>query len=152
MSNKLTAEELAAIRELNAARTQGEWRARNMPWTPMYCGEGRFFAETERGHPVLEVKVPIHDLPWPTREAEANLDFACACSTAVPALLARIAEQDAKNARLREALEACLLFHDSGSWDMEKRLSWQRLTRQSEATTRALCDTLRAALKEAQGE
>ncbi len=70
----------------------------------------------------------------------------------VPALLCRIEELEGERDRLREALEACLLFHDSGSWDMEKQLSWQRLTRQSEATTRALCDTLRAALKEAQGE
>lgn len=70
----------------------------------------------------------------------------------LPALLRHIAEQGAKIERLREAVEACLLFHDAAEWDAGKRLAWHRLTGSSEATTKVLCDTARAALKEAQGE
>jgi hypothetical protein len=58
----------------------------------------------------------------------------------------QLAAANAKIERLRAAVEACLLFHDSGDWDIEKQLGWYRLTRSPEATTKVLCETARAAL------
>jgi hypothetical protein len=53
---------------------------------------------------------------------------------------------------LVEALEAVLLFHDGAEWDSEKRCAWYNRTQSVEATTKALCDTARAAIKAARGE
>lgn len=44
------------------------------------------------------------------------------------------------------ALRAVLLFHGDGYWSAERRAEWVRLTGRPEAITRALCDTVRAAL------
>lgn len=44
------------------------------------------------------------------------------------------------------ALEAVLLFHAGGPWSHEKSLRWAELTGSAEATTRTLCDAVRAAL------
>lgn len=44
------------------------------------------------------------------------------------------------------ALEAVLLFHSGGDWDEKKRSKWKSLTGKDEATTKVLCDLVRAAL------
>lgn len=50
-----------------------------------------------------------------------------------------------------EALQATLLFHSASPWDCEKQNRWRELTGKDEATTRALCDLVRAALAKAEG-
>lgn len=45
-------------------------------------------------------------------------------------------------AKLRQTLEAVLLFY-SIDWPEEKRKQWKELTGKNEATTKALCDTIR---------
>ena len=45
-----------------------------------------------------------------------------------------------------DALRAVLLFHGGGPWDAAKAAAWERLTGEREATTRTLCDFVRAAL------
>lgn len=53
--------------------------------------------------------------------------------------------EDLRNARY--ALAAVLLFHGAGPWDEQKRAAWAKFTRgRPDATTRALCDTVREAL------
>lgn len=48
---------------------------------------------------------------------------------------------------VRDALGAVLLFHGHiGPWDEATRESWRALTGVDEATTRVLCDAVRAAL------
>lgn len=67
-----------------------------------------------------------------------------------------------KNARLTEACKLVLLFHSGSPWDIQKSLSWQNGMGQllqsetgrvpddfSDATTKNLCNAVRAALKEA---
>lgn len=56
----------------------------------------------------------------------------------------------ASTGRLRDALEAVLLYHSSGSWDVAKRDRWVALTGSLEATTKVLCDVVRLALAESQ--
>lgn len=51
---------------------------------------------------------------------------------------------------LLKACKATLLFHGAGHWDDEKRLEWLNLTGHSEATTKVLCDFVRAALAKGQ--
>jgi hypothetical protein len=43
-------------------------------------------------------------------------------------------------------LEAVLLFHGGGEWDTDKRLAWFNRVGAAEATTKVLCDRIRAAL------
>lgn len=50
---------------------------------------------------------------------------------------------------LRDALRAVLLFYSPSPWDEKKRNDWFDLTRETEATTKVLCDTVRRALGEA---
>lgn len=47
-----------------------------------------------------------------------------------------------------KALRAVLLFHGAGPWDAEKRIEWSNLTGETEATTKILCNVVRAALKD----
>ena len=47
------------------------------------------------------------------------------------------------------ALTAVLLFFASTPGDADKRLDWWRLTGQTEATSRVLCDTVRRVLRPA---
>lgn len=51
-----------------------------------------------------------------------------------------------------EVFELVLLFHSAGPWDEEKRQRWEEITGCSEATTKVLCDFVRAALAELKGE
>lgn len=53
---------------------------------------------------------------------------------------------------LRNACEATLLFYSIGPWDEPKKLRWLNLTGKGEATTKALCDCIRAALAREDGE
>lgn len=46
---------------------------------------------------------------------------------------------------MRRACRATLMFHRGGAWCREK---WNKLTGQDEATTKSLCDFVRAALAE----
>lgn len=48
-------------------------------------------------------------------------------------------------ARLRTALRAVLLFYRP-NWTPERQAEWEALTGQNEASTRTLCDVVRAAL------
>lgn len=52
---------------------------------------------------------------------------------------------------MAEALHAVLLFHSGDRWDTEKNARWLLLTGSEEATTKVLCDTVRAALADAAG-
>jgi hypothetical protein len=54
---------------------------------------------------------------------------------------------DARTEQLRGLLEAVLLFHSVGPWDEDKSGRWKLITGNDEATTRALCDTIRASMK-----
>lgn len=68
---------------------------------------------------------------------------------------------------LKDALNAVLLFHSASPWNEEKKHEWQRLCRsllgspqdgkpyssyiiEFDASTRTLCDMVRAALKQAE--
>lgn len=44
------------------------------------------------------------------------------------------------------ALEATLMWFNESNWDDAKRQKWERLTGNKEATTRVLCDCVRAAI------
>lgn len=48
---------------------------------------------------------------------------------------------------LLRACEATLLFHRGGEWTDDDRLNWVSYTGMPFATTRVLCDTVRAAVK-----
>lgn len=48
--------------------------------------------------------------------------------------------------RKNDALKAVLLFYRAGPWDDAVRSDWTYLTGKTEATTKALCDAVRAAL------
>jgi hypothetical protein len=50
---------------------------------------------------------------------------------------------------LLAACEAMLLFHDAAPWLPDRQAAWERLTGQEHATTRALCDFVRAAIAKA---
>lgn len=53
---------------------------------------------------------------------------------------------------LTEALRAVLLFHSGSPWTPEKSAEWDRLVGGfREASTKVLCDTVRAALTKAGG-
>ena len=52
------------------------------------------------------------------------------------------------NPRLVTALEAVLLYHCGGAWDEAKKHRWWSITHQQDATTKTLCDHIRAVLAE----
>jgi hypothetical protein len=63
---------------------------------------------------------------------------------------------DEDNARLiaaapemAEALDLVLLFHSGGGWTSESQKRWMTLTGSGDATTRVMCDAVRAALRKA---
>jgi hypothetical protein len=45
-----------------------------------------------------------------------------------------------------DVLRAVLMFHDGATWDANRRAEWKRITGSDEATTKVLCDHVRAAL------
>jgi len=47
---------------------------------------------------------------------------------------------------MEEALKAVLLFYHAGPWTNAVSCEWWNLTQTEEATTRNLCDTVRAAI------
>lgn len=49
--------------------------------------------------------------------------------------------------RLRDALEAVLMFHSAGPWGGQQQMKWDRLTGCAEPTTKGLCDVVRNALE-----
>lgn len=64
---------------------------------------------------------------------------------------AKIMALFAEKADLLAACEAALLFHSGGPWDEEKSAEWLRLTGTPDASTRNLCDCIRAAVAKAKG-
>lgn len=50
---------------------------------------------------------------------------------------------------LAKACRDVLLFHSGSHWTPDVRRYWKELTGEDEATTRTLCNTVRAALKKA---
>lgn len=48
--------------------------------------------------------------------------------------------------RARAALRLPLLVHGAGPWTEERREEWRSITGTDEATTRVMCDTIRALL------
>lgn len=58
----------------------------------------------------------------------------------------RLEEQ---NAKLLAALEIPLLFHSSEPWTAERCNQWDILTGSTEATTKVMCDAIRAAIAKA---
>jgi hypothetical protein len=68
-------------------------------------------------------------------------------------MLAEIRRRGNKIDRLRAsrdalaaACQAVLLFHSAEAWDQRQRIEWYNLTQSNEATTKAMCNTIRAAL------
>lgn len=53
-------------------------------------------------------------------------------------------------ATLLNACRAVLLFHRGGEWTAEDRTLWHAITECEEATTKVLCDTVRAAVARAE--
>lgn len=47
-----------------------------------------------------------------------------------------------------DAIKLVLLFHSGSPWDDAKRAEWLRITGTTEASTKVLCDHLRAVLAE----
>jgi hypothetical protein len=47
---------------------------------------------------------------------------------------------------IEDALRAVLMFHEGGEWSADRRAEWKRITGSDEATTKVLCDHVRAAL------
>ena len=60
-----------------------------------------------------------------------------------------IAALRARVAKLEAAAKAALLFHRGGEWTTEDQEAWFALTGELDATTKVLCDSARAALKDA---
>ncbi len=50
---------------------------------------------------------------------------------------------------LYEACKAVLMFHRGGPWEDNDAEEWKRLTGQEDATTKVLCNTVRAAIAKA---
>jgi hypothetical protein len=49
----------------------------------------------------------------------------------------------AENVRLRQGIEATMLFHSMSPWDTSKASRWTQLTGKDTASNRVLCDFLR---------
>lgn len=64
------------------------------------------------------------------------------------ALMAKAPELLGDIQKLREAVEAVLMFHSAGPWDTQKLNRWDGLTKHAEATTKGLCDYLRECLEQ----
>jgi hypothetical protein len=47
---------------------------------------------------------------------------------------------------LLSVCQATLLFHKSGGWNAEDAAEWTRLTGHKDASTKDLCDAIRAAI------
>ncbi len=79
---------------------------------------------------------------------------ACA-STLCPAISGRgqCPKADARDVEsvLVDALEAVLLFHAGGPWDGASAQRWRDLTGGDNASTKGLCDVVRAALAKTRG-
>jgi hypothetical protein len=59
---------------------------------------------------------------------------------------AKFIAADHRIRELEAALRAVLLFHGASQWTPDVCSDWKELTGTDEATTRTLCDTVRAAL------
>lgn len=55
------------------------------------------------------------------------------------------------NTALVNALQLPLLFHGA-DWDEDKRAIWKSITGHSEATTKIMCDHIRAAIQKAEAK
>ena len=60
---------------------------------------------------------------------------------------ARKIDRETRLPEKETALRAVLMFHSGAAWDYQSRHDWFNLTQSSEATTKILCDVVRAALK-----
>lgn len=69
-----------------------------------------------------------------------------ACVDDLELMRAAMKASDAENEKLRRACEAVLLFYRAVYWDNAAADRWHELTGSREATTRVMCDTVRAAL------
>ena len=59
---------------------------------------------------------------------------------------------DQANAALLGACKAMLLFYHSGPWTPELMDQWYNLINRTDVTIKALCDVVRDAIAEAEGE
>ena len=110
-----------------AKHTPGPWRS-DSPYVSAPSGEHRkIVADCDRYFSDDECEYLSDD------ECEANIRLIAAA----PELLA--------------ALEAVLLFYRGDWWDEGERQEWSRLAGTQEATTKVLCDVVRAALAKARG-
>lgn len=48
----------------------------------------------------------------------------------------------------QDALRLVLLFHNAAQWSLEERDEWLRITGTTEASTKVMCDHIRAVLAE----
>lgn len=53
---------------------------------------------------------------------------------------------------LYDAARLTLMFHAAGPWNSERAAEWKRVTGHEDATTKILCDFIRAALRKADGD
>ncbi len=57
-----------------------------------------------------------------------------------------------ENGKLREALEAVLLFHSGPPWGDAKALRWFNITQDPDCTSKKLCDHIRKVMTRATGK
>ena len=95
--------------------------------------------------------------PWRVKYHESSPDQIAAVVSDHDLICAMPIDRNA-NARLiaaapelLAALEAVLLFYRGDWWDEGERQEWSRLAGTQEATTKVLCDVVRAALAKARG-
>lgn len=60
---------------------------------------------------------------------------------------ATIIERETRLKEKEAAMRAVLMFHSGKPWDYAARHKWFNLTQSSEATTKVVCDMVRAALE-----
>lgn len=78
--------------------------------------------------------------------SEDSLTYKIVCERAQLAIDSATEKLTAENERLREVVEAVLLFHSASPWTEAKKVEWWNKTQTIEATTRNLCDAARLRL------
>jgi hypothetical protein len=81
---------------------------------------------------------------------DLNDEDRAAIAWALAKIEGKRAAEPPQAATLLEACRATLLFHADGPWDEAKQGEWFNITQHPEATSRILCDTVRAAIARAE--
>ena len=114
-----TAALVAEARRLADAATPGPWYRLESPWLPRDCG-----TSVLAGSPDPHVATFVADLDWPMLDEEDrkgddwnDAAFIAWAREGVPRLAAALEAASAREARLREALEACVKAHETGRYE-----------------------------------